>query len=146
MPNKGSPNPGLQLISQCVFGTGGAGQGFRSLVAYTNAQGSLGSATVLSDLVQPTAANGYAPILLDGTWSFANGISTYTHDGSASDDGFGNPCWIATGAWSAPVTGVAMIFGSVVQHFVDYNESGVLATWTGITGAKLVVDIADLMG
>lgn len=146
MSSQGTPIAGLNLIAQAVFGLAGAGQGYRTLVAYTNAQGTLGNSTVLSDLVQPTQANGYAPILLDGTWAFANGVSTYTHDGTGSDDGFGNPCWVATGSWSAPVTGVAIVLGSVVQHFVDYNESGAFVSWTAAAGKKLTTDIAGLAG
>src|SRR5215470_5109651 len=118
MSNKGTPSAGLQEIARRVF-TGPA----YSLVAYTNTQGSLGAATVASDLIQPTQANGYAPIVLNGIWSFTAGIATYVHSGGATDDGFGNPCWYPTGAWSAPVTGVALIYNSIVQHFVDYVDA-----------------------
>lgn len=142
MSNKGSPSAGLAEIARRVF----TGPQY-TLVAYTNAQGSLGPTTMLSDLVQPTVANGYAPILLDGVWSFNGGVASYAHSAGAtnSNDGLNHPCWYATGAWSAPATGAAMVYGNIVQHFVDYTDgSGSLISFIAAAGGKWATDISSL--
>lgn len=135
MAHKGTPNGGLQEIGERVYVNGAD----FSLVAYTNSPDSLGANTVAADLVQPTVANGYAPITLNGTWAVdANGVVTYDH---GTPD---FPTWTASGTWSAPVTGVAIISGSRVIHFRDVNDSG--GTWVAANGRKLAVDISDTIG
>jgi len=143
MANKGCPNAGLAEIVRRIF-TGPA----YTLVAYTNSQGSLGASTILSDLVQPTQANGYAPILLDGVWSFSGGVASYAHSSGASNSNDGNnwPTWYSTGTWSAPATGAAMVYGSIVQHFVDYVDgSGNPIQFVASNGGKWAIDISNLV-
>ena len=131
MAHKGTPNGGLVEIGERVYVNGAD----LTLVAYTNSPNSLGAATVAADLVQPAVANGYAPILLDGTWAVdSNGIVTYL-------DGGQSPGWTASGTWSAPVTGVAIIIGTRVLHFRDLDDSG--SSWVAETGRKLAVNITD---
>jgi hypothetical protein len=129
----GTPNGGLDEIAERVYRDGAD----LTLVAYTNTPDSLGATSVAADLVQPTGS-GYAPITLNGTWSTADGIVTYDH---GTPD---NPAWTAGGAWSAPVTGAAMIMGARLIHFRDYNDSG--GSWTAMAGRKLAVDITNMIG
>jgi hypothetical protein len=109
--------------------------GALTLVAYTNPGDSLGPTTVAADLNQPTQVNGYAPIVLDGTWSTDNGVVTYLHSTGV------NPRWVALGAWSAPVTGVAMIRGSVCRHFKDLDSA-----FSAAAGKPLEVDLNSVLG
>lgn len=118
-----------------------------TLVAYTNAPDSLGDTTVAADLVQPAQTNGYAPIVLNGTWSKSNGIATYQHPAGPDADASGNPCWFPTAAWSAPVTGVALISGADVVHFYDYRDgAGTPISFTAAAGKRLPVDLATIFG
>lgn len=135
MARKGTPSGGLLEIGERVYVNGAD----LTLVAYTNSPDSLGATTVAADLIQPTVANGYAPILLNGTWSVdSNGVVTYDH--GTPDD----PTWEASGTWSAPVTGVAIIYGARVIHFKDYSDVG--GSWTASAGRKLAVAIQDVIG
>lgn len=134
MAHSGTPNGGLDEIAERVYVNGAD----LTLVAYTNTPDSLGPTSVAADLVQPTQTNGYAPITLNGTWATSSGIITYDH---GTPD---NPQWEASGAWSAAVTGVAIITGSRIMHFRDYDDSG--GSWTAAAGRKLAVDITNLVG
>lgn len=146
MARQGTPRAGRELIAQCVFGTGGAGQGNRTLVAYCNEHDSLDDEIMLDDLQQPDETNGYAPIELDGTWDFTGGVASYEHPEGDTNDGFGNPCWYTTDALSSPITGVAIVFGNVVQHFMDLRDADDNPdTFAGGAGGKLSVDITDLV-
>lgn len=129
MATQGSPYGGLNDIAALAYVSGAL-----TLVAYTNTADSLGNATVAADLTQPTTANGYAPITLDGTWSTSNGVLTYVHSTPT------NPTWTATGSWSATVTGVAIIRGAAVRHFKDLTSAFVAAG-----GRKLAVDLASVL-
>lgn len=132
MARKGSPNGGLVEIGERVYVNGAQ----LTLVAYTNSPNSLGAGTVAADLIQPAEVNGYAPIALNGTWSVdSNGIVTYLHAGGLS------PTWTATGAWSAPVTGAAIIIGARVLHFRDLDDAG--GNWPAQDGRRLAVNIMD---
>lgn len=142
MARQGTPNGGLAEITERVYVNGAD----FTLVAYTNTQDSLGANTVAADLTQPTSANGYAPITLNGTWSTNNGVVTYTHPAGPNADALGNPTWFATGAWSAVVTGAALIFGSRVLHFMDHRDSaGNPLTFTAAAGKRFSVDLAALV-
>jgi hypothetical protein len=141
MPNKGTPAEGLAEIARRVF----SGPAY-SLIAYTNAQGSLGPTTVYANLTQPSQVNGYAPIVLNGTWSFTAGVAAYTHPAGASNDGFGNACWYASGAWSGAVTGAALVYAGIIQHFMDLVDgNGALTTFTAAAGGKLAVSVPSLV-
>lgn len=145
MASKGTPTTGLALIAARVYGSLPY-----TLVAYTNAQGSLGPGSVLADLAQPDQANGYAPIVLPAVgWTFSGGVASYAHPSGAnnSGDGLNNPCWYATGAWSADVTGAAMIdpVTGTLQHFVDaLDGQGNPAPFTAKVGGKWAIDISNL--
>jgi hypothetical protein len=131
----GTPNSGLDDIGALAYVSGAL-----TLVAYTNTANSLSSTTVAADLTQPSSANGYAPIVLDGTWSFSNGVITYVH--SAGPNNFsGNPGWQASGSWSGIVTGVAIIRGTSCRHFKDLDSA-----FTASNLKKLVVDLSTVVG
>jgi len=118
-----------------------------TLILYTNTRNSLGDNTVTADLTQPNIANGYTPILLDGTWSETNGVLTYIHSAGGNTDPFGNPCWVPTGAWSATVTGAAMVYGTRCLHFKDATDGAGLATdYVATAGLRYAVSMADLIG
>lgn len=134
MARSGTPKGGRDEIAERTYVNGAD----FTLVAYTNTPNSLGDDSVAADLVQPSVANGYAPITLNGVWSSVNGIVEYDH---GTPD---NAEWIATGAWSAPVTGAAIIYGSRIVHFRDYNDSG--GSWVASAGRKLQVDITNMVG
>jgi hypothetical protein len=128
--SQGTPLVGLDDIASLAYVSGAL-----TLVAYTNVAGGFGPSTVAADLTQPTSNNGYAPITLDGTWSTAGGVVTYTHSTPT------NPSWVATGAWSANVTGVAILRGSVLRHFKDLTSAFIAAA-----GKKLEVDLNSVLG
>lgn len=108
-----------------------------ALVAYMNPALSLDDNTVMADLMQPPLANGYAPIILSkANYSVDAAVVTYI------DPTTGNPEWAATGPWgSNPVNGIAMVFGSVVLHFMDLSQPFIAAAGKRLAGA-----IADLIG
>lgn len=142
MARQGTPNGGLDEIAERVYVNGSD----FTLVAYTNEHDSLGADTVTADLVQPDEENGYAPIVLDGNWSASNGVTTYTHPAGPEADPNGNPTWFASDAWSAPVTGVAIVSGSRVLHFFDHRDgSGDPTTFVAAAGKRLTVDLATLL-
>jgi len=130
MATSGTPNAGLDEIALRTYINGTD----MTLVAYTNTADSLGAATLVSNLVQPTEANGYAPIVMDGTWSSTDGVVTYTHSTST------HPGWTATDTWSATVTGTALIFGATVVHFKD-----VLVPFVAASGKTLIIDMTTLV-
>jgi hypothetical protein len=129
MATQGTPNDGLDDIASLSYVSGAL-----TLVAYVNTANSLGASTVTADLVQPTGS-GYAPIVLDGTWSTADGIVTYLHSTPP------NAGWLALGAWSAPVTGLAIIRGAAVRHFKDCATA-----FTAAAGKKLEADVNSVLG
>lgn len=130
MATQGTPNGGLDDIAGLAYVSSAL-----TLVAYTNAGNSLGPATVAADLNQPTSTAGYAPIVLDGTWTAVNGVVTYLHSTGV------NPRWVALGAWSAPVTGVAIIRGTTCRHFKDLSS-----IFTAAAGKPLEVDLNSVVG
>ena len=130
MATQGTPNDGLEDIASLAYVSGAL-----TLVAYTNTANSLGPTSVFADLNQPTTANGYAPITLDGTWTSVDGVTTYLHSTPT------NPSWVALGAWSAPVTGVAIVRGSILRHFKDLPSA-----FTAAAGKKLEVDLNSVLG
>jgi hypothetical protein len=139
---QGTPNGGLNEIAERAYVNGAD----FTLVAYTNTQDSLGPNTVAADLTQPNQTNGYAPIVLNGTWSVSNGVLTYQHPAGPNTDTLGNPGWFPTGAWSADVTGVALISGSRVMHFHDHRDgNGDPKTFTAANGRRLTVDLSTLV-
>jgi hypothetical protein len=142
MAREGTPTGGLDEIAGRAYVNGAA----YTLVAYTNAQDSLGPNTVAADLTQPSSANGYAPIVLNGTWTTTNGVLAYLHPAGPNADALGNPTWFATGAWTAPVTGVAIIYGARVVHFKDHRDgAGTPLTFTAASGKRFSVDLASLV-
>lgn len=130
MASVGTPASGLDDIASLAYVSGAL-----TLVAYTNTPNSLSSTTVAADLNQPTTVNGYAPIVLDGTWSSSGGVVTYLHSTPT------NPYWLALGAWSANVTGVAIIRGSTCRHFKDLGSAFIAAA-----GKKLEIDLNSVVG
>ena len=127
MATSGTPKEGLDLIGERTYVNGAD----LTLIAYTNTADSLNADSVYADLTQPTSANGYAPILLNGTWTATDGIMTYVHSTPT------HPTWTATGTWSATVRGVAIVSGtSTLVHFKDLSVA-----FTAANGRKLAVDL-----
>jgi hypothetical protein len=137
----GTPNGGLDEIGESAY----KNHAQYSLVAYTNARDSLGLSTLVINLVQPTVANGYAPILLNGSWTSISGDVTYLHSIVNPNTGFRRPYWQATGAWSAAVRGVALIFGARVIHFADIYVTGVPTDFVPVNGSWLEVDLLTVV-
>ena len=130
MASQGTPLAGLDNISSLAYVSGAL-----TLIAYTNVAGGFGPNTVLADITQPASTNGYAPIVLDGTWTSVGGVTTYVHSTPT------HPKWTATGAWSANVTGAAIIHGSTLRHFKDFDTAFIAAA-----GRKLEVDLNSVLG
>jgi hypothetical protein len=130
LASQGTPNDGLDDIASLAYVSGAL-----TLIAYVNTADSLGPTSVFADLNQPTTANGYAPITLDGTWTAVDGVVTYVHSTPT------NPAWVALGAWSAAVTGVAIVRGSVLRHFKDLGSG-----FTAAAGKKLEIDLNSVLG
>lgn len=128
MATSGTPNEGLDYAAGRVYGS------HLTLVAYTNAADSLGPATVYANLSQPSGG-GYAPIVLDGTWSYLNGTVSYLKAGLP-------PRWTATGVWSSTVVGTAMVdaLAGKVLHFKDNA-----VPFTAANGRVLEIDITNLV-
>lgn len=135
MATQGTPFSGRDDIASLAYISGQL-----TLVAYTNTPNSLGNSTVAADLTQPSSANGYAPILLDGVWSSVNGVLTYVHSAGANYFS-GNPGWQAIGTWSAVVNGLALIRGSSCRHFRDLD-----APFTAANLKKLVANLSEIIG
>ena len=130
MATVGTPNGGLDEIALRTYVNGAD----LTLVAYQNTADSLDADTVAADLTQPATANGYAPILLDGTWASTNGVVTYTHSTPT------HPKWSATGSWGGDVTGAAIIYGTEVMHFKDLTTA-----FTAASGKSLTIDLTTLV-
>ena len=131
MATSGTPKEGLDLIGDRAYVAGAD----LTLVAYTNTANSLDADSVYATLTQPTSSNGYAPILLDGTWTSTDGIMTYVHSTPT------HPTWTATGAWSATVTGIAIVSGtSTLVHFKDLSVA-----FTAANGRKLAADLDTVL-
>ena len=129
MATEGTPLQGLDYAAARVYGS------HLSLVCYATAANSLGSATVYANLIQPSVSNGYAPVLLDGTWTFSGGTVSYLKAAA-------NPGWNASGAWSLTVTGIAMVDVAAgrILHFRDCSTP-----FTATAGRRLEVDITTLV-
>lgn len=143
MARQGTPFEGLAEITRRTYTLAPA----LTLIGYTNAQDSLGNETIAAQLVQPTQENGYAPIVLNGTWTHVNGVVTYEHPPGPNTDDFGNPAWFPSGSWSAPVTGVALIHNNnVLVHYFDVRDGGGNPTpWIAAAGKRFVIDIAQVL-
>lgn len=131
MATQGTPKGGRNEIAERSYVSGAD----YTLVCYRNLANSLNDDSVVADLVQPTVANGYAPIVLNGTWSVTNGVASYVHSVNPV-----NPTWFASGAWDSAVNGVAMIYGARIMHFKDIPGG-----FTAAAGKKLAVAISDLV-
>lgn len=126
MATSGTANEGLDEIADRTYISGAD----LTLVAYTNTPNSLEDTSVLGDISQPSQTNGYAPIVLDGTWSSADGVVTYVHSTPT------HPTFLASGAWSGTVTGVAIVSGTSLWHFKDLD-----VPFAAADGRKLQIDL-----
>lgn len=130
MATSATPMEGLDDIAEVAYVSGAL-----TLVAYTNAGNSLSSTSVAADITQPTEANGYAAITLNGVWDSTGGVLLYVHSTPT------NPKWTATGTWSGTVNGVAILHGSILRHFKDLGSPFVAAA-----GRKLEIDLSSVLG
>lgn len=141
MATSGTPNGGLDEIGESAYKNHPA----YALVAYTNARDSLGPNTLATNLLQPLVQNGYAPIALSGPWTSVNGDVSYTHPVVNPRTGHAFPFWLASGAWSAAVTGIAMVYGARVIHFADLTVLGVPQDFVPVNGSWLEVDLLTII-
>lgn len=130
MAIKGTPYQGRDNVIAPRVYTG------MTLILYCNLADSLGDSSVYADLVQPTGT-GYAPISLAGVWTSVNGIVTYDH-GTPDDPGWQNTH--ASLNWSLPVTGVALIAGTNLVHFMDFSDGAKTMT----PSRRLVVNLSTI--
>lgn len=136
MADAGTPYEGVDNLLLNAYQSGGTVDGNLTLVLYTNTGDSLTRESVYADLVQPdNAAEGYAAITLDGTWSSSNSVISYVHSSST------NPTFQNTGSGTAwdTVTGSAICDGAYLLHFVDMGNPVALAA-----NATLVIDVSTI--
>lgn len=142
MATAGTPNGGLDEILESAYPNHPA----YGLICYINARNSLGQTTLVTNLVQPSNVNGYAPLVLTPSgWHAVSGDATYIHPTLNPRTGHAFPFWLASGPWSAPVTGVAQIYGSRVIHFTDLYVLGVPQDFVPVNGSWLEVDMATII-
>jgi hypothetical protein len=129
MSSEGTPFQGLDYAASRIYGA------HLALIAYTNPPNSLGDLSTYATLTQPTLTGGYAPIVLNGTWTFTNGVVTYLKAGA-------NPRWTCTGAWSATANGSAIVDTAAgrLLHYKDFATPFVAANLR-----KLEIDIAHMV-
>ncbi len=134
MATKGTPDEGQDnVIGARVYTTGTL-----QLRCYINTADSLSESTVFADMTEPTGT-GYGFILLNGVYSFNNGVITYDH-GTPDDPIFENTESEGGSNWSNPITGVWMTDGTYVLHFQD-----LVTSVTMTPGKKLQVDLSTLI-
>ena len=135
MATSGTPHEGVDNIIIDAY-TG------LQLILYTNAGNSLDRDSVLADLVEPAnvditvAPNGYAAILLTGTWSSVNSVITYDH-GTPDNPKFTNTG--TTGSWDS-CTGSAITDGTHILHFKDFGTPIALTL-----GGSLEIDVSSVL-
>jgi hypothetical protein len=129
MSTEGTPFQGLDYAASRIYGA------HLSLIAYTNPPNSLGDSSTFASLTQPALSGGYAPIVLDGTWTFLNGLVTYLKAGA-------NPRWTCTGGWSATANGSAIVdvAAGKLLHYKDFATPFIAANLR-----KIEVDIANVV-
>ena len=126
MATVGTPFSGLTQLGAWTYQTYDL-----TLICYINSQNSLNDNSVFGDLIQPTVANGYAPITLNHTvWVNTNGIMTYSP----------NPTWSASGVWSATVNGYAIYYSTTLLHFKDLS-----VPFNAASGKKLTIDLTTVV-
>lgn len=134
MATKGSPLEGFDnIVGPRVYTP------TLTLRCYVNTLDSLSDATVFADIVEPTGG-GYAPITLNGTWTWTDGVGLYDH-GTPDDPQFENTNAEGGANWSQAVTGIWMTDGTSVLHFMDLSDGAVTMT----PGKKLRADISNLV-
>lgn len=136
MADFGTPHEGVDNILLNAYTSGGTVDGDLTLVLYTNTSNSLTRSSVYADLTQPdNAAEGYAVITLDGTWSANNSEISYVHSTPT------NPIFTNNGGgddWDA-ATGSAICDGAFVLHFKDFGNS-----ITVTNGGTLEIDVSSI--
>ena len=134
MATKGSPLEGFDnIVGPRVY------TNTLTLRCYVNTADSLSAASVLADIVEPTGT-GYAPIILNGTWTWNSGVGTYDH-GTPDDPQFENTNPEGGANWSQAVTGQFMTDGTYILHFMDLSDGAVTMT----PGKKLRADLSNLV-
>ena len=129
-------NGGLNEFATAAFPNHAA----YTLVAYTNAVGSLTATSVAADVSVVTTSNGYAPITLTpANWSVSStGVATYPTAGTI---------WTATGSWSGTVNGVAIIYSTKLIAYQDFTGvAPIPGPWVASNARKLQVDLNTLLG
>ena len=131
MASFGTPHEGVAYLIAPQYSASGL-----KLVLYTNTGNSLDRDTVLADLTAPdNAAEGYAEIDLDQTWSVDTSEISYVHTAGT------NPTFTNTGtgaSWDT-CTGSAITDGTYILHFKDFGTPITLTV-----GATLAIDISSI--
>lgn len=131
MASYGTPNEGKDnIIASAVYTAS------LSIGLYTNTQDSLDADSVLADITEPddgATSDGYARQTLNGSWSFSDGIVTYTPNIQFENTG--------GSSWTNDVTGAFITDGTYLLHFLD-RVGGPL---TMTAGKILEIDISTLL-
>lgn len=128
MPTYGTTDEGKDNIIATAIYTSSLKIGL-----YTNSADTLGSDSVLADIVE-TSGTGYAQQSLNGTWAFTSGVVTYTPNIQFTNSD-------ASAAWSPDVTGVFISDGTYLLHFLD-RPAGAK---TVAAGETIEIDISTLI-
>jgi hypothetical protein len=131
--SSGTTNGGLTELGAAGYTNHAA----YTLVAYTNAVGTLSASSVAADLSVIVTSNGYAPITLTAAnWTSAAGVVTYLP----------SPVWTATGSWSGTVNGVAIIYGAILMHWWDFDGVAPnIGPWVASNARKLQPNLTTVL-
>ena len=108
------------------------------LILYTNGFQAFDRDSVLADFTEPDSVdsesdpNGYAPVLLNGTWSSLQSVITHVPDVTFTNTGNSE-------AWNI-VYGAAMVTATHVLHWKDFANEYALDV-----GQSLVVDLSSMV-
>lgn len=131
MATRGTPNEGKDNIIVPAVYTG------LSIGLYTNAADSLGAATVLADITQPTGT-GSADKTLSGAWSSTDGVVTYD-DGTPDNVIFENT---DVSTWGGgDVVGWFIHDTTYILHFKDLDAGPTTMT----VGEEIEIDLSSLI-
>ena len=101
------PNEGEHLVANLLFKNADVDRGTDlDIVLFTNS--SISETITAATLTQPTSAGGYASkVLTDGSWTVTADTATYSPQ-----------TWTATGTWSNPVYGYAILTKGTAPRIV----------------------------
>jgi hypothetical protein len=121
------PNEGEHLVANLLFKNADADRGTNlDLVLFTNT--TVSETSTAAALTQPTVANGYVvKTLTDASWTVTADTATYT-----------SQTWTATGSFSAPVYGYAILSKGTTPRIIAI-ELDVAGPFTIVNGDTYTV-------